>query len=168
MASMEDGDLAHRRWAVRTRLFAGAEWIRTFSSALEATVSWVRPSWGRSTGAPVIRAVTGLGIPIDLSGDRPRNRHSPPGSGGSKPRPRCRRCERIAVPNVRIRSPPAASLRTISPSGAAGTWPMRPRPSISAANLSSPERQLGAGPGLHLTVPPVCGSRRRIRLRPRR
>jgi hypothetical protein len=39
---------------VRTRLAPGAKWIRTFSSALEAAVSWVRPSWGRSTGAPVI------------------------------------------------------------------------------------------------------------------
>jgi hypothetical protein len=39
----------------------------------------------RWSGAPVIRAVAGLGIPIELSGDGPRSRHSPPGSGGVKP-----------------------------------------------------------------------------------
>jgi hypothetical protein len=69
----------------------------------------IRSSWGRSTGAPVIRAVAGLGIPIDLSGGGPRSRHSPPGSGGVTPGLRCRRCERIAEPMVRIRSPPADS-----------------------------------------------------------
>ena len=36
-------------------------------------------------------------------------------SGGVTPRQRCRRCERIAEPEVRIRSPPAASRRTSSP-----------------------------------------------------
>jgi hypothetical protein len=36
------------------------------------------------------------------------------GSGGVKPRPRCRRCERIAEPMVRIRSPPAASQERTS------------------------------------------------------
>jgi hypothetical protein len=37
-------------------------------------------------------------------------RHSPPGSGGVTPRSRCRRCERVAEPKVRIGSPPAESL----------------------------------------------------------
>ena len=32
-----------------------------------AVVSWARRSWGRSTGAPVSRAVAGLGTPIELS-----------------------------------------------------------------------------------------------------
>jgi hypothetical protein len=77
----------------------------------------IRSSWGRSTGAPVIRAVAGLGIPIDLSGGGPRSRHSPPGSGGVTPGLRCRRCERIAEPMVRIRSPPARSLLRTSLSG---------------------------------------------------
>ena len=36
--------------------------------AISATVSWVLPSWGRSTGAPLIRAVAGLGKPIESSG----------------------------------------------------------------------------------------------------
>ena len=40
---------------------------------------------GRSTGAPVIRAVAGLGIPIELSGGGPRSRHSLPGSSGVTP-----------------------------------------------------------------------------------
>ena len=34
----------------------------------------------------------------------PKRRHSPPGSGGVTPRSRCRRCERVAEPKVRIRS----------------------------------------------------------------
>ena len=44
--------------------------------------SWVRPSWGQSTGAPVIRAVAGFGTPTELSSGGPRSRHSLPGSGG--------------------------------------------------------------------------------------
>ena len=48
----------------------------------QATVPWVRPSWGRSTRASVIRALAGLGEPIELSGGSPRSRHSPPESGG--------------------------------------------------------------------------------------
>ena len=71
--------------------------------------SWVRPSWGQSTGAPVIRAVAGFGTPTELSSGGPRSRHSPPGSGGVILPPRCRRCQRIAEPKVRIRSPPADS-----------------------------------------------------------
>src|SRR6516225_11799654 len=55
-------------------------------------------SCGRSTGAPVIRAVAALGEPVELSGGGPRNGHSPTGSGGVTPRPRYRRCERIAEP----------------------------------------------------------------------
>ena len=34
----------------------------------------------------------------------PKRRHSPPGSGGVTPKLRCRRCERVAEPKVRIRS----------------------------------------------------------------
>src|SRR6516162_8075287 len=45
-------------------------------------------------------------MPIELSGGGPRSRHSPLGSGGVTPRPRCPRCKRIAEPKVRIRSPP--------------------------------------------------------------
>src|SRR5208282_4708949 len=62
------------------------EWIRTFSSALDTQrFRWFRPSWGRSTGPPVIRAVAGLGTPIELSGGGPRSRHSLPGSSGVTP-----------------------------------------------------------------------------------
>ena len=50
-----------------------------------ATVSWVHSSWGRSTGAPVIRAAAGLGEPIELSGGGPRSHHSPPGSDAVRP-----------------------------------------------------------------------------------
>jgi hypothetical protein len=39
----------------------------------------------------------------------PRSRHSPPGSGGVTPPPRCRRCKRIAELKVRIRSPSPVS-----------------------------------------------------------
>src|SRR6516164_2996105 len=77
--------------------------------ARQATVVRVRPNGGRSTGAPVIRPVAGLGMPIELSGGGPRSRHSPLGSGGVTPRPRCPRCKRIAEPKVRIRSAPAVS-----------------------------------------------------------
>ena len=41
--------------------------------------SELRPIYRRT----VIRAVAGLGGPIELTGGRPGRRHSPPGSGGS-------------------------------------------------------------------------------------
>ena len=75
--------------------------IRTFSSALQIGNGFVDSfELGPSTGAPVIRAIAGLGIRIDC-------RAAVRGAGG------------IAEPKVRIRSPPAASLRTFGP-GAAG------------------------------------------------
>jgi hypothetical protein len=56
----------------------------------------------------VIRAVAGLGEPIELSGGV-RAPSLTAGSGGVTPRSRCRRCVRVAEPKVRIRSPPAES-----------------------------------------------------------
>jgi hypothetical protein len=99
---------------LRRRLFAGGRWIRTIGSALDRQqVSWVRPSCGRSTGAPLIRAVAGLRIPIEVSGGGPRAATHHPDRDVVTPWPRCRRSERIAEPRVRIRSPPAGSpLRT--------------------------------------------------------
>ena len=86
------------------RLSAGAEWIRTFSSALDRQQFVVSFESGPIYGRTVIRAVAGLGEPIEVSGSGPGRRHSPPGSGGVTPRSRCRRCKRIAEPKVRIRS----------------------------------------------------------------
>jgi len=102
----------------RNRWFADSLRWRGMDSNVQFRVrsargSSVRPSWGRSTGAPVIRAVAGLGTPIELSGGGRRSRHSPPGSGSVTPSPRCRRCKRIAEPTVRIRSPPAESRTNV-------------------------------------------------------
>jgi hypothetical protein len=85
------------------------------SSALIGNSSWFRPS---SADLPA------HGHPSScrprrtdrVVGRGPERRHSPPGSGGVTPRSRCRRCERVAEPKVRIRSPPAESPRDISPS----------------------------------------------------
>jgi len=72
-----------RRNVARDGLSAGAEWIRTFSSALDrqrfrgfVRVGPIYRRTGHLTSA-------GLGIPIELSGGGPRSRHSPPGSGGA-------------------------------------------------------------------------------------
>src|SRR6516162_9288931 len=97
----------------------------------------VRPSWDRSTGAPVIRAVAGLGIAIELASDVPRSHRSPSGSGGVTPRQHCRRYERIAEPTVRIRFPPAESLQTFSSSRAA-TAMAKPDSSHSRTGSSNP------------------------------
>jgi hypothetical protein len=95
----------------RRGLSAGAEWIRTFSSALDRQQFVVSSELGPIYRRTVIRAVVGLGDRV--VGRGPGRRHSPPGSGGVTPRSRCRRCERIAEAKVRIRPPPAASpLRT--------------------------------------------------------
>src|SRR6266404_2348045 len=84
------------------------------SSALIGNSSWFRPS---SADLPA------HGHPSScrprrtdrVVGRGPERRHSPPGSGGVTPRSRCRRCERVAEPKVRIRSPPAKSLlRTLN------------------------------------------------------
>jgi hypothetical protein len=74
-----------------------------------------RPSWGGSTGA---RSSEQLPASANRSSCRagPERRHVPPGSGDVTPRSRCRRCERIAEPKVRIRTPPAESPRTIGSS----------------------------------------------------
>jgi hypothetical protein len=50
----------------------------------------------RSTGAPVIRTVAGVGIAIELARGGPKSRRSPSRSGGVTQRQRCRRCETAA------------------------------------------------------------------------
>ena len=80
--------------------------------------SWFRPSWadlpahGHPSSCRPRRTdrVVGRGT---------ERRHSPPGSGGVTPRSRCRRCERVAEPKVRIRSPSSGeSVSHIDQAGA--------------------------------------------------
>jgi hypothetical protein len=140
------GNLACHRWGTHgltTLRWSGMDSNVQFR-ARRATVSWVRPSCGRSTGALVLRAVAGLGETGRVVGRRLRSRHSPPGSGGVTARPRCRRCERIAEPKVRTHSAPAESPdnhRFLSgASSVKGVTPASPTPQTrrrpSSGNMS--------------------------------
>jgi hypothetical protein len=99
------------RWFAR--LSAGWEWIRTFSSALGR--QRFRGLVGVGADLPAHRLSEQLPVSAHQSSCRaavPRSRRSSPGSGGvTQPQRRWRR-KRIAEPTVRIRSPPAGSLRT--------------------------------------------------------
>ena len=91
----------------RTRLPAGAGWIRTFSSAVDWQQLVVSSELGRSTGA---RSSEQLPASANRSSYRTGSGapHSPPGSGAVTPRSRCQRCERIADAKARISPPPAS------------------------------------------------------------
>ena len=88
------------------RLSAGAEWIRTFSSAPDGQQFVVSSELGPMDRRTVIQAVAGLGEPLEfraaVRGVAPHRLDQ----AGVTPRSRCRRCEPIAEPKVRIRSPP--------------------------------------------------------------
>jgi hypothetical protein len=94
----------------------GGEWIRTFSSAQDSNSSCFRPS---SADLPAHDHPSSCRPRRTdrVVGRGPESRHSPPG-GGVTPRSRCRRCERIAEPKVRIRSSPPKSQRTFGPRAA--------------------------------------------------
>ena len=91
---------------------AGAEWIRTFGSALDRQQFVVLSGFGRSTGA---RSSDQLPASANRSSCRARSGAPSPTARIRRRHtkvPRCRRCERVAEPNVRIRSPRAVSPRT--------------------------------------------------------
>jgi hypothetical protein len=113
----------------------GGEWIRTFSSAQDSNSSCFRPS---SADLPAHDHPSSCRPRRTdrVVGRGPESRHSPPG-GGVTPRSRCRRCERIAEPKVRIRSSPAGSLQTFSSSRAA-TAMAKPDSSHSRTGSSNP------------------------------
>jgi hypothetical protein len=76
--------------------------------------------------------------PIELSGGGPRSRHSPPGSGGVTPPPRCRRCTTAdpgATRCVTQASTPPPSLAGMGLwIGFATAWKSRPQ-TIAARSL---------------------------------
>ena len=97
------------------RLTAGAEWIRTFSSAPDGQQFVVSSELGPMDRRTVIQAVAGLGEPLEFRAAVRGAATHRLDQAGVTPRSRCRRCERIAEPKVRIRSPPPKSQRTFSP-----------------------------------------------------
>ena len=99
----------HRHIDPQRQTLWRAEWIRTFSSALDRQQFVVSSEFGRSTVAHGHPSSCRPRRTDRVVGRCPERRHSPPGSDGVTPRSRCRRCERIAEPKVRIRSPPAES-----------------------------------------------------------
>jgi hypothetical protein len=122
---------------VRTGLPAGESWIRTFSSALDrqqfvvSRVGADLPAHGHPSSCRPRRTdrVVGRG---------PERRHPSPGSGDVTPRSRCRRCERVAEPKVRIRTPPAESHAKLSPSSLRVGGVARPASWRSSASASAP------------------------------
>ena len=88
------------------------------SFALIGNSSWFRPSSGDlpAHGHPSSCRPRRTDRVVGRGPERP---HSPPGSGGVTPRSRCRRCERVAEPKVRIRSPSSGeSVSHIDQAGA--------------------------------------------------
>ena len=98
------------------RLSAGAEWIRTFSSAPDGQQFVVSSELGPMDRRTVIQAVAGLGEPLEfraaVRGVAPHRLDQ----AGVTPRSRCRRCEPIAEPKVRIQLSPAESQQTFGSS----------------------------------------------------
>jgi len=109
----------HRHIDPQRQTLWRAEWIRTFSSALDRQQFVVSSEFGRSTVAHGHPSSCRPRRTDRVVGRCPERRHSPPGSDGVTPRSRCRRCERIAEPKVRIRSPPAVSQGRTRPRGLA-------------------------------------------------
>ena len=141
----------HRHIDPQRQTLWRAEWIRTFSSALDRQQFVVSSEFGRSTVAHGHPSSCRPRRTDRVVGRCPERRHSPPGSDGVTPRSRCRRCERIAEPKVRIRSPPAESLQTFSSSRAATamakpdtlhsrTGSSNPVPSSGESDELSPEQ----------------------------
>ena len=124
------------------RLSAGAEWIRTFSSAPDGQQFVVSSELGPMDRRTVIQAVAGLGEPLEfraaVRGVAPHRLDQ----AGVTPRSRCRRCEPIAEPKVRIRSPPARSQPRTGPMASGGRQTL---PTAETRPLSScPAQRAGA------------------------
>ena len=98
--------LRNQRFA---RLTAGAEWTRTFSSAVDWQQFVVSSESGAIYQRTVIRTVAGLGEPIELSDGVRGAATYPPDQAASHQGRAVGGARRIAEAKVRIRPPPAAS-----------------------------------------------------------